>query len=79
MKSSSSAGPRSPAFSEFWLSATGTPWLVVSTCPRRVGAHAVEIAAGCVGSRCGGSSSPIFGEELTSLSVLLPTSTPGAP
>ena len=30
MKSSSSAGPRRPAFSEFWLSATGTPWLVVS-------------------------------------------------
>ena len=33
MKSSSSAGPRSPALSEFWLSATGTPWLVVSTRP----------------------------------------------
>ena len=30
MKSSSSAGPRSPALSEFWLSATGTPRLVVS-------------------------------------------------
>ena len=33
MKSSSSVGPRRPAFSEFWLSATGTPWLVVSTWP----------------------------------------------
>ena len=33
MKSSSSVGPRSPAFSEFWLSATGTPWLVVSGWP----------------------------------------------
>src|SRR4030095_1918104 len=31
MKSSSSVGPRRPAFSEFWLSAMGTPWLVVST------------------------------------------------
>jgi hypothetical protein len=25
MKSSSSVGPRSPSFSEFWLSETGTP------------------------------------------------------
>ena len=33
MKSSSSAGPRAPALSEFWLSAIATPWLVVSTCP----------------------------------------------
>ena len=33
MKSSSSVGPRKPALSEFWLSATGTPWLVVSTRP----------------------------------------------
>src|SRR5688572_8060567 len=30
MKSSSSDGPRNPALSEFWLSPTGTPWLVVS-------------------------------------------------
>jgi hypothetical protein len=29
MKSSSSVGPRSPAFSECWLSATGTPWFVL--------------------------------------------------
>jgi hypothetical protein len=30
-KSSSSVGPRMPALSEFWSSAMGTPWLVVST------------------------------------------------
>ena len=30
MKSSSSVGPRGPCFSEFWLSAMTTPWLVVS-------------------------------------------------
>src|SRR5688572_13881366 len=33
MKSSSSAGPRSPAFREFWLSAIRTPWLVVRARP----------------------------------------------
>ena len=33
MKSSSSVGPRRPALSEFWLSAIGTPWLVVSARP----------------------------------------------
>ncbi len=33
MKSSRSVGPRRPALSEFWLSAIGTPWLVVSTRP----------------------------------------------
>jgi len=31
MKSSSAVGPRRPIFSEFWLSATFTPWLVVSS------------------------------------------------
>src|SRR5690606_24475774 len=30
MKSLSSAGPRTPALSEDWLSAMSTPWLVVS-------------------------------------------------
>ena len=33
MKSCSSVGPRSPALSELWLSATGTPWFVVSAWP----------------------------------------------
>ena len=33
MKSSSSVGPRRPAFSEFWLSATGMPMFVVSAWP----------------------------------------------
>ena len=42
MKSSSSVGPRRPAFSEFWLSATGTPWLVVSDAVGRIDAHAIE-------------------------------------
>ena len=37
-----SVGPRSPAFSEFWLSAIGMPWLVVRPCPRRIGAMLVE-------------------------------------
>ena len=60
MKSSSSVGPRSPAFSEFWLSAMATPWLVVSTWPpasartrssepmRRVHADRRRAAAGLV-------------------------------
>ena len=42
MKSSSSVGPRSPALSEFWLSATGTPWLVVSAAGGRIDADAIE-------------------------------------
>src|SRR5690606_37350758 len=33
MKSLSNAGPRRPAFSELWLSASGTPWFVVIACP----------------------------------------------
>jgi hypothetical protein len=38
MKSSSKVDPRGPAFSEFWLSLSGTPWFVVS---RASGAEAV--------------------------------------
>ena len=37
-KSSSRVGPRRPAFSEFWLSLIGMPWLVVS---RSLGSDAV--------------------------------------
>ena len=44
MKSSSSVGPRSPAFSEFWLSAMATPWLVRQHLAAAIGAHAVERA-----------------------------------
>ncbi|MNN83789.1 hypothetical protein D3C81_2008760 [compost metagenome] len=33
MKSSSSDGPRAPAFRLFWLSATFTPWLVRKAWP----------------------------------------------
>ena len=50
MKSSSSVGPRRPALSEFWLSPTGTPWLVVSTLIGRVDAHAIERPDGLVGA-----------------------------
>ena len=42
MKSSSSVGPRSPAFSECWLSATGTPWFVRENSRRRIDADAIE-------------------------------------
>src|SRR6188508_801 len=59
MKSSSSVGPRSPAFSELWLSATGTPWLVVRTRP--------------VESTRTRSSAPVLSEPLSSLTVLAPT------
>jgi hypothetical protein len=38
-KSSSSVGPRDPLFSEFWLSETGTPWLVVRTAVSRSSAR----------------------------------------
>ena len=72
MKSSSSVGPRSPALSECWLSATGTPWLVVS-------ARAVESTR----TRSSGPTSglwPMFGEPLpvfslpfASVTVLEPT------
>src|SRR6478735_195053 len=69
MKSSSSAGPRRPAFSEFWLSATGTPWLVVST---RSAESARTRSSGVlvVLSPIGGAPDPTLGEGLTSVSVL---------
>jgi hypothetical protein len=69
MKSSSSAGPRTPYFSEFWLSATGTPWLVVSTLAAGVDAHAVERFDGGVHARAG-ATLPVFSEPFSSDSVL---------
>src|SRR5512134_837492 len=56
MKSSSSVGPRSPAFSEFWLSPIATPWFVVIASP-----HASDRAR---------SSAPDLADALSSLSVL---------
>src|SRR6188768_4580645 len=72
MKSSSSVGPRSPAFSEFWLSATGTPWLVVSTRP--VESTRTRSSGPTVGfwPMCG-PPLPTLSEPLTSLTVLAPT------
>src|SRR5688572_28652842 len=69
MKSSSSAGPRRPAFSEFWLSATGTPWLVVST---RLPESARTRSSGpLVGlNPTGGAPDPSLVDGLLSLSVL---------
>src|SRR5688572_14555814 len=72
MKSSSSVGPRRPAFSEFWLSATGTPWLVVSTRPdestrtRSSGAIVLFLPIG-------GLPLPTFSEPFVSVTVLDPT------
>ena len=69
MKSSSSVGPRRPAFSEFWLSAIGTPWLVVSTWPpestrTRSSGPIAGIEPG------GGAPSPVLAEAFASVSVL---------
>src|SRR6186713_2050545 len=69
MKSSSNAGPRRPAFREFWLSATGTPWLVVST---RLAESARTRSSGPFAglNPTGGAPDPTFVEGLLSLSVL---------
>ncbi len=77
MKSSSSVGPRSPAFSEFWLSPTPTPWLVVSIWP--VESTRTRSSEAFVGLVPGVAPLPVFAEALLSLSVLAPTSTdPGS-
>ena len=72
MKSSSSVGPRSPAFSECWLSATGTPWLVVSARPVE------STRTRSSGPASGfwpmvGAPLPVLSEPLASLTVLEPT------
>jgi hypothetical protein len=60
MKASRSEGPRRPAFSEFWLSATFTPWFIVSSRP-----------PGSVRTRSSdGPPSPLLGDALPSLTVL---------
>jgi len=69
MKSSSSVGPRRPAFSEFWLSATSTPWLVVSArAPESTRAASSEPVL--VSSPDTTGPEPTFADTLVSLSVL---------
>jgi hypothetical protein len=72
MKSSSKAGPRRPALSECWLSATGTAWLVVSVWPVQ---SARTLSSGKVpGLRPRlGSPRPTFLEATSSVTVLAPT------
>jgi hypothetical protein len=74
MKSSSSAGPRNPAFSEFWLSATYTPWFVVMarappSARTRSSGPIVELKPVV------GAPEPVLGEGLVSVSVLPVTAT----
>ena len=72
MKSSSSVGPRSPAFSEFWLSAMATPWLVVSTWPPpSARTRSSEPIVAFTPGR--GVLSPVLSEGFDSLSVLAVT------
>src|SRR5689334_1977353 len=69
MKSPSRAGPRRPLLSEFWLSPTFTPWLVVSSRPpESTRTRLSDAAAGL--KPCGGAPEPAFGEALCSVSVL---------
>src|SRR4030095_2396509 len=69
MKSSSSAGPRNPALSEFWLSAIGTPWLVVRTRPlESVRTRSSEALPGL--KLICGLPAPTFCEALISVGVI---------
>src|SRR5687767_13787229 len=72
MKSSSSVGPRRPAFREFWLSAIGTPWLVVSTRP--VESTRTRSSGPTVGF-CPmlGPPLPTLSDPFSSVTVLAPT------
>ena len=72
MKSSSSVGPRRPAFSEFWLSATGTPWLVVSARP--VESTRTRSSGPTVGFwPMFGPPLPTLSDPFSSVTVLAPT------
>ena len=75
MKSFSSAGPRSPALSEFWLSATATPWFVVRRCP--VPSTRTRSSGATVGFWPGAAGAPVLSERLPSASVLAPTRSDG--
>src|SRR3977135_4518373 len=69
MKSSIRVGPRNPAFREFWLSLTGTPWFVVSARPlESTRTRFSEAAAGLKLSW--GVPEPTFGDGVISVSVL---------
>jgi hypothetical protein len=69
MKSSIAVGPRRPIFSECWLSATGTPWLVVRW--RSAGSTRTRSSGPRSGSRpCGGLPLPTLSELAISLLVL---------
>src|SRR3984885_6243436 len=69
MKSSSSVGPRRPALREFWLSATFTPWLVVSARPpESTRTRSSEAVVGL--EPAVGLPEPSLGDALLSLSVL---------
>src|SRR4030095_13441008 len=73
MKSSSSAGPRKPALSEFWLSAMGTPWFVVRTRPPESVRTRSSDALPGLKLICG-LPLPTFCEALISVSVRAETS-----
>ncbi|MCY1369655.1 hypothetical protein D9M69_567070 [compost metagenome] len=68
MKSSSSTGPRTPYFSEFWLSAMGTPWLVVSICPEE--STRTRSSDSMVQFTPSVATPPVFSEWFSSESVL---------
>src|SRR5688500_6243557 len=72
MKSSSRVGPRSPALSECWLSATGTPWFVVSV---RLDESTRTRSRGpmVLFAPTTGEPLPVFSEPLVSVTVLDPT------
>ncbi len=75
-KSSSTVGPRSPALSEFWLSATSTPWLVVNACP--VESTRAPSSESVVALRPGTAPpAPTLADSATSLSVLAPSASTG--
>ena len=65
-------GPRRPALSEFWLSATGTPWFVVSTRPPESTRTRSSGPLPGLKLTCG-LPLPTFGEAFVSVSVLPPT------
>src|SRR5689334_10556043 len=71
MKSSSSAGPRSPAFSEFWLSLTATPWFVVR--PRPPESTRTRDSRSLPGLKPATAGLPVFGVALLSVNVLAAT------
>src|SRR6218665_2972197 len=70
MKSLSSAGPRRPALSEAWLSATGTPWLVVRPWPAL---SASTRPSSPLLAFTPGWATPVLALVLASLRVLAPT------